>query len=456
MTSSNTEQDGKRPVIINAYPNNGSSLPRRNQTLTRPERQTTLRRPLMRTIDRPPPAARAGATSGRTLNRPTNLAPIEDFEEEQTGLWTLTSKILTFWAIPPIRALFGVGKNKDIVQAWREKMSLCIIIFFCWCLMGFCTVGIQPLFCPDNSKKGFNVNSLLDAGKTQYLFYYNGRWFNKTVVNDHLQRSIGSSFEPIPDDFLGISIMPLFRECVKTSNTVNCGGSSNQIHPCKNFFKDDDEENKCVLKQGEKEYKYNGGECLNSVLMNSIFDNASGKNTKDWQAINEGSYTVYNGFVFDDYSAILSKVNSNSLGIYENYLKRAESKDGTRYFEMDKTTRDFGKCLIQSHSLSVVDKDTMGCFMSSVLTVIMTVAILGVVLTRFVMAIIFSWFVSSNLVQPNSRSAMRELYTICLVTAYSEGEEGIRCTLNSLATTTYPDKKRIIICYCRWYYCRFR
>ena len=52
--------DGRRPVIINAYPNNGSTLPRRNQTLTRPDRQPTLRRPLMRTIDRPPPAARAG------------------------------------------------------------------------------------------------------------------------------------------------------------------------------------------------------------------------------------------------------------------------------------------------------------------------------------------------------------------------------------------------------------
>jgi len=79
------QADGRRPVIINAYPNNGSTLPRRNQTLTRPDRQPTLRRPLMRTIDRPPPAARAGATSGRTLNRP-NLMAVEEEDEEPTML----------------------------------------------------------------------------------------------------------------------------------------------------------------------------------------------------------------------------------------------------------------------------------------------------------------------------------------------------------------------------------
>jgi len=64
--------DGRRPVIINAYPNNGTGVRRnqtyggagirRNQTLSRPDRQPTLRRPMLRTIDRPPPAARAGKT----------------------------------------------------------------------------------------------------------------------------------------------------------------------------------------------------------------------------------------------------------------------------------------------------------------------------------------------------------------------------------------------------------
>ncbi|RKO92199.1 chitin synthase-domain-containing protein [Blyttiomyces helicus] len=36
------------------------------------------------------------------------------------------------------------------------------------------------------------------------------------------------------------------------------------------------------------------------------------------------------------------------------------------------------------------------------------------------------------------------LWTICLVTCYSEGEDGIRTTLNSLALTSYPDERKLL------------
>jgi len=37
-----------------------------------------------------------------------------------------------------------------------------------------------------------------------------------------------------------------------------------------------------------------------------------------------------------------------------------------------------------------------------------------------------------------------ELYTICLVTCYSEGEVGIRSTLDSIACTEYDDSKKLL------------
>lgn len=39
-------------------------------------------------------------------------------------------------------------------------------------------------------------------------------------------------------------------------------------------------------------------------------------------------------------------------------------------------------------------------------------------------------------------------HTICLVTAYSEGEAGIRSTLNSIATTEYPNSHKVILVVC--------
>lgn len=61
-----------------------------------------------------------------------------------------------------------------------------------------------------------------------------------------------------------------------------------------------------------------------------------------------------------------------------------------------------------------------------------------------------------------------ELYTVLLVTCYSEGEEGLRITMDSLAETTYSKKHKVknrlllllfllnlfkidFLCHCRWY-----
>lgn len=40
------------------------------------------------------------------------------------------------------------------------------------------------------------------------------------------------------------------------------------------------------------------------------------------------------------------------------------------------------------------------------------------------------------------------VHTMCLVTAYSEGEEGIRTTLDSIATTDYPNSHKVIVVIC--------
>ncbi|KAG4101951.1 hypothetical protein H8356DRAFT_256557 [Neocallimastix lanati (nom. inval.)] len=437
-------QDGRRPVIINAYPNNGSALPKRNQTLTRPDRQPTLRRTLMRNENRPPPAARAGATSGRTLNRPTNLMPIEDDEEEPTGCWTLSSRILTFWAIGPVRALFGVGKDKAIIQAWREKMALCIIIFFCWCLMGFFTVGLQPLLCPSNDD---NVkDSFLEHDSDLFssdLVLYKGRGYSLQAVNDMLTQN---NQPKIPDEFAGKNITPLFRKCADSSSV---GTMCNQKYkePCAKIYDASSAENECKIisqDRGNKEYKPQN--CLNEKLMelklvskyraSFKWDEIKGKGTT-------ASYTVFNGFVFEKMDTIVNENNKLSPEA-KKMLKHTLSTDGTRYFLATEEMKNLSECLIQNHAVGFVYKDSMGCGLSVIITWITTIAILGVVLTRFVMAIVFSWFVSGKLAQPIPGNKIRDLHTICLVTAYSEGEEGIRCTLNSLATTTYPDKKQLL------------
>jgi len=426
--------DGRRPVIINAYPNNGSTLPRRNQTLTRPDRQPTVRKPLMRTIDRPPPAARAGATSGRTLNRP-NLVPVEDDEEEPTGCWTLISRILTFWAVPPVRALFGVGKSKDVIQAWREKMALCIIIFCCWLIMAFFTVGVQPVFCSEEDSKKLLQHD--DESLSKYVIF-KGKLYQPTDLNKipYFSEKLKINFNQ--EQYLGQNITPMFRDC---NGKQECDESL-----CSPFFKKGHETLSCQIKLA-KGIKSDNEKCIDNGVIerNKVNVYPVGKVLYTWGGTDDRTLT-YNGFSITDYY-------NNREGFETDYKDVSEindrlfsypEMDATRYFQMSPELKQFGECLLQNYGEGFVGNDSYGCLFSQAITIITTIAILGVVLTRFFMAIIFSWFVSSKLVQNNNPRGPRTLHTICLVTAYSEGEEGIRCTLNSLATTTYPDKKQLI------------
>jgi len=424
--------DGRRPVIINAYPNNGSTLPRRNQTLTRPDRQPTLRKPLMRTIDRPPPAARAGATSGRTLNRP-NLVPVEDDEEEPTGCWTLISRILTFWAVPPVRSLFGVGKSKDIVQAWREKMALCIIIFCCWLIMAFFTVGIQPLFCSE--KGGYKLYPYTSDSLGDKIIY-KGKVYEPSELNK-ISYFEKNNINFLDSKYRGQNITPMFRDCGN-------GKEECEENICKDFFKKGHETLSCKI-QLDRNSKSDNDKCIdNGVIENNnkvvpigrvLYTWGGSDHTLVYKGMSITSY-YNNRDGFDTNDSLVKEINSR--------LFSYPDMDATLYFEMSKNLKQFGQCLFQTYNEGYIGNDSFGCLFSQAITIITTIAILGVVLTRFFMAIIFSWFVSSKLVQNNNPHGPRTLHTICLVTAYSEGEEGIRCTLNSLATTTYPDKKQLI------------
>ncbi|KAJ3030867.1 UNVERIFIED_CONTAM: Chitin synthase, class 1 [Siphonaria sp. JEL0065] len=70
------------------------------------------------------------------------------------------------------------------------------------------------------------------------------------------------------------------------------------------------------------------------------------------------------------------------------------------------------------------------------------------------MAIWFYWFVSGNLVKPDNVTRCHLVnvepdydptpYTVMLVTCYSEGEESIKATLDSLAKSDYPDDKKLL------------
>lgn len=222
--------------------------------------------------------------------------------------------------------------------------------------------------------------------------------------------------------------------------------------------------------------------------------------------------------------------------VLSSNLSIAGGKDATRFFFNKGNIADQGRCIEFRYRAGHIDKITPGCFASQLFLYVSLVVILAVVLARFVMALIFHWFLSSKLVAPpknlkrkvispavmpagantsvnnkngaapwtaaanashrantvkkskngqgkNGQALMdekalsnggdvqsangkkapnlvdrngmlsmaaigAELFCACLVTCYSEGEESIRTTLDSIAATDYADSRKLLFVVC--------
>ncbi|KAI6044697.1 glycosyltransferase family 2 protein [Pisolithus marmoratus] len=109
---------------------------RRAKTLTRPERSVAPV-PLIN-----PTASLATNASGSISN---------GFLGTGVDAWRAFSRIVTFWAPSFLLSSFTGLRDKAKIQAWREKIALCFIISLLCCCVAFVTVGTEKLLCPDSS-----------------------------------------------------------------------------------------------------------------------------------------------------------------------------------------------------------------------------------------------------------------------------------------------------------------
>lgn len=165
------------------------------------------------------------------------------------------------------------------------------------------------------------------------------------------------------------------------------------------------------------------------------------------------------------------------------------------------------RCLQARYKVGIMETETGGCIAEKIIMDLMLGVIIAMIAVRYSMALLFQWVISRELIKPGGRSnwlawrsikggnddpanhnpgpynqyppmqmqqstasfnsgssratplseassamglggarsdiVTTELYTVMLVTCYSEGEEGLRITMDSLAETTYSNKHKV-------------
>ncbi|OMH81477.1 Chitin synthase 7 [Zancudomyces culisetae] len=196
----------------------------------------------------------------------------------------------------------------------------------------------------------------------------------------------------------------------------------------------------------------------------------------DWEDVTQGSFTL-NGAVVNLNPYLIATKNNPKSDLLDAVLLGAASKsgsDGTVYFMKSDDLKAAEKCILAKYKAGILAKQTVGCFGVQLYNYIALTIILGIILTRFCMALGFSYFISPNLTKRPARDRVRpisynasapwsgkgattkgatkgvgkgesdELYTVMLVTCYSEGEDSIRGTCDSLVQTEYSSMRKLL------------
>lgn len=392
----------------------------------------------------------------------------EKKKNRSCSLWVTFSYILTFWALPPLLSWMGGMKDASSQRAFREKVSLCFVIF-CLCgIVAFLTFFLPTLMCPIRPEEFDSIIKFQEANSgTNFIWAY-GRVYNSTLV---------SSF------FLNLQIPAKGDISFLFPNKGKCGTLSNKTP---NVFYRNDLEN--------------------------MFMSSSSRLEFDWDDLltAPGKLVVLNGIV-------INITNSNFSQLIDT------GADASLFFTNRELMGDID-CLIMNFKVGIISKDTPGCFLAKVILLLSLFTVIFVVILRFVMAVVFNWFLSNRISPKNKKSdpyirqkssatrlasilptmsgntsvyfsssntssssklftnitsdqkenietihqnrilslissninqsttsipttkirSQDDMYVLLLVTCYSEGIDAIRTTLDSLAESEYPDGKKLL------------
>ncbi|KAF7543618.1 hypothetical protein G7Z17_g10594 [Cylindrodendrum hubeiense] len=540
--------------------------------------------------------------SGKITKKTKHKGGKQRIEEKlrPPSFWNVYCAIITFWSPSFIMKCCGMPTRAQ-QRAWREKMGLISIILLIMGFVGFLTFGFTAVVCSSPPER-LHVNKV----GTGYMIFH-GVAYDLSTSHHPVAEGI-----PLRSDGLGANVLYdltdkhggqdgsfLFQNVNgKCKGLITLADDSDVptnsdddlawYFPCTTFNQDGSSAVNTTIPY------YLGYACHTTLdSRNAFYLELSGSADVyfDWADIKNSSRNliVYSGHVLD--LDLLNWFNTSQVAVPDRMKelrdtdsdvnKAIRGRDVTRMFQSSED-KQLAQCFEEIIKVGSVDTETVGCIASKVVLYCALALILAVVGARFVLAVIFQWFISrryaaaktsqssdrrkrnrqiedwsediyraparlpgdigstvvgssdrtskrgsflpttsrfstvagterapaqrrvpttmasqgasSQLLQPGSiykqgndsrASFLRSdpyasgtptdgpgpagfihdavvpqppsdwmpwgfplAHTMCLVTAYSEGEEGIRTTLNSIATTDYPNSHKVIVVIC--------
>ncbi|KAL7751349.1 ATP-dependent RNA helicase [Sorochytrium milnesiophthora] len=305
---------------------------------------------------------------------------------QHSSWWTYMSRACTL-CFPAI-LLRSVGKMPDstVQQAWREKMTLCIIITVCCGMLTYLTVGLTRSICGSDSQKTYIAQSLQRFYPawtgSNHAFIVRGEIYDLTsYLSTHLASHSFSAlsaadqwrFQALNNVDLSMLFPPDVSKCAQVAQTSLNMTCFSPWFPALAY-------------------------CHTTAKAATVLDSLKlGSLRVDWSTLSTSTtHIVYSGQVID-VSAYLT-YNPNFLGpTVKQIVSTHIGKDASLALARTIGTQAAADCLASLYTVGYIDDSTPGCMASNVILYISLIIILGVVMTRFFLAIAFDWFLSWKL-----------------------------------------------------------
>jgi chitin synthase len=427
----------------------------------------------------------------RSLTRPERsiqtpkrsmLAP----QKESIGPWAIFFYSVTCCFPSVVLDKCGGMSEKGKQRAWREKVALCVICALMCGALGFLTFGLTNSICipdqflftnedvikfgPDRNPnhvvifgKVYNMGPILEQHNA--LPYFAVRQFEVQQINSAS----------------GVDVSPFFRR--ELSPTCLSRLRSEVTFQCSSIA-------------------FNSVHCHRWSEVTSILDSIHvGPVYYTWDQVKVNpNLIVYGGNVLDMAPYMIG--NNKFFGEeVDNIIRNHLMSDSTFAFAKIDSGPAIGQCLMDMYLVGRLEAISPGCWASNIVLIVSFIIVMGLVLIRFLFAVLFRWFISnqlgkiareqkikrapsrksnlfegkfpitmqdqsgnvmlkhSEIVSPLGRnslprkSSMRkskssygnEVHTIMLVTCYSEDEHSLKLTFDSLANTEYNEDFKMLL-----------
>ncbi|KAK9425078.1 putative Family 2 glycosyltransferase [Seiridium unicorne] len=328
------------------------------------------------------------------------------------SIWNVYCAIITFWCPDFILGCCGF-KAKAQKRAWREKMGLISIILLIMAFVGFLTFGFTQVVCGTASTR-LRINEV-DSG---YMIFH-GVAYDLTKSGHPVAEGIPLTADgdlpnvlyDLPEkhggqdgSFLFQNVNGKCKDLITLANNSDIPTNSDNdlawYFPCRPFNQDGSSSPNTT-----EEY-YVGYACHTSQTARDTFY-IDLQGTADvyfqWDDIKNSSRNliVYSGNVLD--LDLLKWFDESEVVIPDRFKELRDrttaanaavhGRDITRAFQST-ADKQVAECFEDIIKVGSVDTETVGCIASKVVLYVSLVLILSVVVVRFVLALVFQWFIS--------------------------------------------------------------